>query len=120
MNVPTSLKAIAFFAVAMPACAQTPPSFEGNFKGISPDADQQMVISRDGDTYSVRIRVKQGKCVGAVEASGIPKDHHILTARSGACSLSMFRAGPNVQVEEDGCDGLRGPECSFTNVYSPR
>jgi hypothetical protein len=122
------LKYVALFtalAACGPALAQESPTsarVEGRFVGGSAGYAQELVIERTGnDRYSVRASVSTQGCSGRFAGTGsVEGKTMVITDAAGACTLNLMRAGPNVQIDEEGCEGAHGPSCDFSGTYRRR
>ena len=116
---------IAALVAAMPVAAQespTSPRVEGHFKGGTAGYNQDLVIQKVGDkTYNVSISVTTQGCKGAMQGIGTISSHTmVIKDQAGNCSLTLMRAGPNVQIDIESCSGYTGPTCDFAGTYSRR
>lgn len=97
-------------------------AFEGRYKGGAPGYDQGLVIEKTGENeYQIKAQVKTQGCTGSVEAAGTARDKTI-TAKdaTGVCTITLLRAGPNLQLDQKQCTGFHGGTCDFSGTYAPR
>lgn len=116
---------LAALGAVAPALAQgspTSPRVEGRFVGGTAGYNQELVIQRSGnDQYSVRVTVSTQGCTGQMQGSGVIDDKEmVIKDQAGSCTLRLMRAGPNVQLDEEGCSGMHGPACDFSGTYRRR
>ena len=102
--------------------SQTSPRVEGHFKGGSAGYSQDLSIQKiDGKTYSVSVSVAAQGCKGSMQGIGTISGHTmVIKDQAGNCSLTLMRAGPNVQIDIESCSGYTGPSCDFAGTYMRR
>ena len=117
---------VAAALLAAPALAQndsqTSPRVEGTFRGGVAGYAQQLAIQRlDSDRYAVQVSVATQGCTGAMQGTGTVSGHMmVIRDAAGACTLHLYRAGPNVQIDVESCSGYTGGACDFGGTYSRR
>ena len=116
------LSAVAAATPVLAQNSQTSPRVEGRFRGTAPGYNQELAIQRVGeDRYSVSVSVNAPGCKGSMQGTGtIQGITMVIKDAAGACTLSLMRGGPNVQIDVESCSGYTGASCDFGGTYARR